>query len=135
MVDAPGYGYAKGDSQELQRWGKMVNVYLDNSAGLHRVLLLLDSQHGVKEIDYMLMDLLEYKRTPFVVVFTKVDKLQSKDIHNVMDQSRGIQSKYNCCSPIFHLTSCLNGYGVEDLAANVAYMLQMGLVRESLEKL
>ena len=48
MVDAPGYGYATGSSEELKQWGKMINIYLDSSNYLHRVILLIDSEHGSK---------------------------------------------------------------------------------------
>jgi len=56
----------------------MMNIYLDLGIHLHRILLLIDIQSGFKEIDYKLMDLLEYKKRPYMIVFTKTDKIKTK---------------------------------------------------------
>jgi GTP-binding protein len=61
VIDAPGYGFALGNKSELKAWGAMINKYFDLSLFLHRIILLIDSQHLLKDVDFMLMDLLEKK--------------------------------------------------------------------------
>ena len=53
----------------------MLNTYLNKSKYLHRVLCLIDAEHQFKEVDYLLLDMLEAKKQPFMVVFTKCDKV------------------------------------------------------------
>lgn len=79
LVDPPGYGYAKGSRKELIAWGKMMQSYFTHSSNLHRLFILIDSEHGIKQVDLMLMELLESKMKPYVIVFTKCDKINRAD--------------------------------------------------------
>lgn len=44
LVDAPGYGFAQGNKKEVHSWKKMMEIYLKQSAYLHRVLCLMDGR-------------------------------------------------------------------------------------------
>lgn len=48
LVDPPGYGYAKGSRTELLAWGKMMASYFSKASSLHRLFVLIDSEHGIK---------------------------------------------------------------------------------------
>jgi len=52
--------------------------YFENASHLHRLFVLIDSEHGIKQVDLMLMELLEVKLKPYVLVFTKCDKITRK---------------------------------------------------------
>lgn len=78
MVDAPGYGYAKGDAKELESWGKMITKYIDASPYLHRVICLIDAEHGIKQLDEHLFEMLDVKKKMFMICLTKCDKIPMK---------------------------------------------------------
>jgi GTP-binding protein len=59
LVDSPGYGFAQRSKEEIATWGKMMNKYLKYSHFLHRVIILIDSEHGLKDIDKMVIEMLE----------------------------------------------------------------------------
>ena len=105
LVDAPGYGFAKGDQKELVAWGKMITKYLDESRSLYRVVCLIDAEHGFKETDFMLFELLESKQKPFVVCLTKCDKIPNKPITELFEESIEKIKGFKFCSPIINVTS------------------------------
>jgi GTP-binding protein len=45
-VDAPGYGFAKGDQKDLKSWGAMMQRYLKSSQNIRYVYTLIDAEHG-----------------------------------------------------------------------------------------
>lgn len=53
LVDAPGYGFAQGDKKEVNSWKKMMDIYIQQSAYLHRILCLVDGRSlpGQLELD------------------------------------------------------------------------------------
>lgn len=75
LVDLPGYGYAKVPEATRKKWGQMIERYLNRSAGLKAVLLLVDMRHEPNANDCQMHRwILESGRTP-VVIATKADKL------------------------------------------------------------
>ena len=54
LVDLPGYGYAKVSEQEKQKWGKMIERYLNSSKQLKAVFLLIDIRHAPSANDKMM---------------------------------------------------------------------------------
>jgi GTP-binding protein len=55
LVDMPGYGFAKAPKDVARKWRFLVNDYLRGRQVLKRALVLIDSRHGVKEIDREIM--------------------------------------------------------------------------------
>ena len=83
LVDLPGYGFAKVDKQEKQRWGKMMQDYFSKADELLHVLCLVDIRHDPTEDDKQMNRFLREMDIPFTVIATKADKI-----------SRGARSKY-----------------------------------------
>ena len=104
-MDAPGYGFAKGYKEELLKWGKMIVKYLDESTNLYRVVCLVDAEHGFKDTDFMLFDLLEGKQKPFMICFTKCDKIATSSMETLFESAAEKVKKYGFCSPILNATS------------------------------
>ena len=46
VVDLPGYGFAKASEKERERWGKMIETYLNTSDMIRAVFLLVDIRHA-----------------------------------------------------------------------------------------
>ena len=42
IVDVPGYGYAKAPKTEIEKWGKMIEEYLQKREELKSIVLLID---------------------------------------------------------------------------------------------
>lgn len=76
LVDLPGYGYAKVPLKEKAKWGKMIENYLMKRRNLLTVFLLIDCRHKMQAVDRDFMHWMAEKEIPFVIVFTKADKLQ-----------------------------------------------------------
>ena len=105
MVDAPGYGFAKGNKKELESWGMMIQKYLNEGKYLYRVLCLVDAEHGLKDLDFMLYDLLEKRQKPFMLALTKCDKIPETKIQDCLKDTAEKMKKYHFCSTILNATS------------------------------
>lgn len=76
IVDLPGYGYAKVSQNEKLRWAKLIDGYLnDTSRHLGLVFQLVDVRHEPTKDDITMINFLIESEIPFVIVFTKADKL------------------------------------------------------------
>jgi GTP-binding protein len=74
LVDLPGYGFAKVSQRDRRRWEQMIEGYLRKRSNLRMVFLLIDSRLQPQKIDLEFVNNLGKWRTPFVLVFTKIDK-------------------------------------------------------------
>ncbi len=80
LVDLPGYGYAKTSMAERAKWGPMIEKYLNTSAQLKCVVLLVDIRHDPTADDRQMYDwIVSAGRTP-VVVATKADKIKRSQL-------------------------------------------------------
>ena len=75
LVDLPGYGYAKVDKKEKQRWGEMMARYFESSTLLQHTLHLVDIRHEPTELDITMNRFLREMEIPFTVIATKADKI------------------------------------------------------------
>lgn len=75
FVDLPGYGYAKVNKQEKQKWGGLIENYLRTSKRLVNVFVLVDMRHEPTDDDKMLINYLYNYNIPFTIIATKADKL------------------------------------------------------------
>jgi GTP-binding protein len=80
MVDLPGYGYARISRTHREAWEKMIWYYLSNRATLQYVFLLLDAMIPPQAIDMEFMNKLGERSIPFVIVYTKTDRMKSEDL-------------------------------------------------------
>lgn len=78
FVDLPGYGYAKVSKSEKERWGELIEGYLNDDRRLALVFQLVDFRHPPTKDDIMMINFLIDSGLPFVVVLTKADKLSKK---------------------------------------------------------
>ena len=80
VVDLPGYGYAKVAKTEKIRWAELIEGYLnDEERNLELVVLLVDSRHPATKLDIDMVDYLIETEKPFIVVMTKMDKLNKSE--------------------------------------------------------
>ncbi len=79
LVDAPGYGYAKGGIDLDALFANMMNEYFSQSKYLKLVLLLLDSRRELSANDEEILSYLKEDNIPFRIVLTKADKINQKE--------------------------------------------------------
>jgi GTP-binding protein len=82
LVDLPGYGFARVPLDIKARWKLLIESYLLNRETLGLAVVLLDSRRGWMEPDLELKHWLEHHQLPYVVVATKVDKLNQNEQHS-----------------------------------------------------
>ena len=75
LVDLPGYGYATVSRKQKEEFQKIIFSYLENRESLMCLFVLLDCRHKAQKIDLEFMQWLGEKEIPFVIIFTKTDKL------------------------------------------------------------
>ncbi|MCH7534612.1 MAG: YihA family ribosome biogenesis GTP-binding protein [Bacteroidetes bacterium] len=77
LVDLPGYGYAKRSKEDRANLQKLIESYVLSRKNLISLFVLLDARHSPQRIDLEFMTWLGTNQIPFVMVFTKMDKLKS----------------------------------------------------------
>lgn len=75
LVDVPGYGYAAVNKKIQEKFGKMIEEYLEKRDELVRVFMLIDFRHKPTEDDQLMYNFLKYYNIPVTIVATKVDKI------------------------------------------------------------
>ena len=78
MVDLTGYGYAKVAKSDKDRWSGLIEGYLNSDRQLMLVFQLIDMRHPPSKDDMMMLEYLIETECPFVIVFTKADKLSKR---------------------------------------------------------
>ena len=79
IVDLPGYGFAKVSRSESEKWGAMIEGYLENRGTLLKVMQLVDIRHKPSAQDVQMYDYLKYYGLDGMVAATKADKLGTNE--------------------------------------------------------
>lgn len=80
LVDAPGYGFAKVNKQLKEKFGLIMENYLEDRNNLKMVFMLIDFRHKPTDDDVMMYNYLKHYNIPVTLICTKVDKI-SKNSH------------------------------------------------------
>ena len=84
LVDLPGYGYAKVSRDQRENWQKFIEDYILERENLMCTFVLIDSRIPPQKIDLEFTSWLGEHGIPFVLVFTKIDKLSKKEFSDNM---------------------------------------------------
>ena len=77
LVDLPGYGFAQGARRHSARFNQAALDYLEHRPNLCLVFALVESGLAPQEIDLEFLEWLVRHTVPFVLVFTKTDKVSA----------------------------------------------------------
>ena len=80
LVDLPGYGYAKVSQSEKEKWGKLIERYLQGSQMLKAVFLLIDIRHEPSANDKMMYDWIVSNGYEPIIIATKLDKIKRSQV-------------------------------------------------------
>ena len=119
IVDMPGYGYAKAPIKTVQQWRYLINDYLRGRVVLKRVFVLIDSRHGIKEVDHDIMSMLDSAAISYRIVLTKTDKIKASDLDAVETDTMAKLRKHVAAYPDLSVTSAEKRGGIEELRAAV----------------
>jgi GTP-binding protein len=120
LVDLPGFGYARAARKDAERWSQLTRDYLKGRASLKRVCLLVDSRHGIKDIDAEVMALLDESAVAYQIVLTKADKLKPTEIEKVAAAVALAIKRRPAAHPLIIETSAETGAGIAALRAELA---------------
>jgi GTP-binding protein len=119
LVDMPGYGYAKAPKDMVRAWRHLINDYLRGRPVLKRVLVLVDSRHGIKDVDTALLDMLDAAAVSYRIVLTKADKVKASELEAVAAKTAEAIRKRPAAHPEIIATSSEKGMGIPELRAAV----------------
>ena len=80
LVDLPGYGFASVSKSKKEEWNNFLTEYILKRKNLLCLFVLIDSRLEPQEIDMQFMEWLANNEIPFVMVFTKTDKLTARQL-------------------------------------------------------
>jgi len=125
LVDLPGYGYAKAGKKERLKWSKFTNDYILNRNNLLGVFVLIDSRLDAQKIDLEFMEWLAVNAIPFVMVFTKTDKLSSSALIKKLKKYQQVMLNKGWEEmPMSFQTSSTNQTGKEEILRFIEQVIQ-----------
>jgi GTP-binding protein len=123
MVDLPGYGYAEAPVAVVAKWQALLRAYLAGRQTLRRAFVLIDTRHGIKDVDQEILALMDRSALAFQVVMTKADKVNKAEREATIAQVRGALAKHPAAFPELVVTSSEKGDGIETLRAIIATLV------------
>lgn len=120
LVDAPGYGYARGGVDLDRIFGEMMEDYFTDNEYLKLVLLLVDSRREFSTNDLEIVDYVKENKIPFFIVFTKVDKINQKEKAALLKYLKENKINFTNC---FFTSSLVKTKGLAPLKAAIEKQL------------
>ncbi len=106
LVDLPGYGYAQVSREKREKWEGFIRQYILNRPNLMCMMVLIDSRLAPQRVDLEFMEWLGENGIPFVMVFTKMDKLtKSKIAANIENYKKELLTTWEELPTMFYTSS------------------------------
>ena len=115
LVDMPGYGFAEAPKDLVKRWRFLINDYLRGRQVLKRTLVLIDSRHGLKDVDRDVMAMLDAAAVSYHLVLTKADKIKPTALAETLQALAAEAAKHPAAHPAIFTTSSETGSGIAEL--------------------
>tara|TARA_B110000902_G_scaffold122691_1_gene143597 strand:+ start:111 stop:713 length:603 start_codon:yes stop_codon:yes gene_type:complete len=117
FADLPGYGYAKISKKIRDEFQSFTLKYLKNRGNLICLFLLIDLRVKPQKIDLEFMEFCALKQIPFVICFTKSDKLKKAEILENIKQYKDYLLKQWESFPINFTTSSTKKTGLKEIVS------------------
>ena len=115
LVDMPGYGFAEAPKDLVRRWRFLMKDYLRGRSVLKRALVLVDSRHGMKDVDRDIMRMLDDAAVSYHLVLTKSDKVKPSALGALYEATAAEAAKHPAAHPSIFTTSSETGSGIAEL--------------------
>jgi GTP-binding protein len=120
LVDMPGYGYASAPKTKVASWTTLIHQFLLGRATLARVYVLIDSRHGLKDIDQEILKTLDRSAVSYQIVLTKTDQVKPAELTTRIAETEAALAKHPAAFPELLTTSSRAGTGMAQLRAAMA---------------
>ena len=121
ICDLPGYGHAMAPREVMKSWNSLIDRFLD-VADLRRVIVLIDAKRGIKELDQVVLNMLQDRGQVAQIVLTKIDRVSQDHLHHVLahtiDQLQRLDRR--SVFPYVHAVSALHKMGMLELKCCLA---------------
>ena len=125
FADLPGYGYAKVSKKDRAKFKDFSMKYLQLRPNLMCLFLLIDSRHSPQKIDLDFMEYCSTKEIPFVICFTKADKLKPKELEkNIKEYENKLLENWEE-TPMHFITSSIEKTGNKELLSFIQQTNQL----------
>jgi GTP-binding protein len=111
LVDLPGYGYARTSKTSRDKWQKMITDYMLKREALVNVFVLVDSRIPPQPIDIDFINFLGMNGVPLIIIFTKIDKQNQRQVAATVNSMKHILSQTWEELPEMMMTSSVARYG------------------------
>ncbi len=128
LVDLPGYGYAKVSKTQRSKFSDMILEYVSGRENLHVLFVLIDARLSPQPIDLEFMQYLGEHQIPFVMVFTKVDKLKVAQRTTFLADYQEVMAQTWAELPSFFITSATTGEGCEEVLRYINHINQESIL-------
>lgn len=115
LVDLPGYGYAKVPEKIRTHWVGLLGKYLEKRDPLIGLVLIMDSRHPLKELDYKMLEFFGVTGKPIHIVLSKSDKLNNQEKNQVLKLVKSTLEEEGFANFTVQLFSSLKRTGIEEL--------------------
>ena len=119
LVDLPGYGFARASRGDVKKFQNLGRDYLRGRPNLKRAYLLIDSRHGLKDVDKEALDAFDTAAVSYQIVLTKADKLKASEVEAVTARTLAAIAKRPAAFPRVLATSAEKGQGIPELRAEI----------------
>tara|TARA_B100000767_G_scaffold121434_2_gene115766 strand:+ start:5831 stop:6439 length:609 start_codon:yes stop_codon:yes gene_type:complete len=120
LVDLPGYGFAKVPVKLKNKWLGFITSFLKSRQNLLCTFVLIDSRLEPQKIDLEFMQWLGENEIPFVIVFTKTDKLKSAEKKSFLENYKSAMLKVWEEMPTVFVSSAEKHEGKEELLSFIS---------------
>jgi GTP-binding protein len=115
LVDLPGIGYAKTSKENLKSWTQIIEKYILNRENLMTLFMLIDSRIETQQIDLNFINFLGSNHIPFVICFTKSDKVNRNTLSaNIKLFEKNMLQVWESLPQMF-ITSAINKNGRDEI--------------------
>lgn len=119
LVDLPGYGYARSSKSQRAQFSGIIRNYILKRENMVCLFVLIDSRHAPLKIDLEFMEWLGENGVPFVMVFTKADKLTTTERMNcIAKYQEGMKETWETM-PMAFMTSAKTKMGRVELLSYI----------------
>ena len=115
FADLPGYGYAKVSKKTRATFQEFTLRYLEKRKNLICLFLLIDLRISPQKIDLEFMEYCAVKQIPFIICFTKADKIKKREVESkVTAYQKKLKETWEEM-PFHFVTSSISKEGCDDV--------------------
>ena len=119
LVDLPGYGYARVSKEQRSEFRQAILNYLAKRDTLHCVFVLVDSRLSPQPIDLKFIEWMGEHNVPFIIVFTKIDKLAQRDWQKNVEELKKIIQESWVELPSIIVSSSVKKLGRDEILGSI----------------